>query len=257
MGQRLQSSRYELKFIIDEAQASEIVKFVTSYLEPDPFNPPDVRGYPICSLYLDSPNLRLYDATVQGHKNRYKLRIRFYDNEPSHSAFVEIKRRETDVIKKKRAAVNRDGARLILAGESPRVEFLYKQNGSSSALDALYEFCRLRDQIRASGVTYVYYRREAYVSPASSHIRVTFDRGLQAGDYEIGSKLELPQEVKKANVGGVVLELKFTDRFPNWMRDLSEIFNLQRTSVPKYVKCVDALGVAEKAMTGRPRYMPL
>ena len=52
----------------------------------------------ITSLYLDSSALHLYRQTVQGIKNRFKLRIRFYDDNPGNPAFLEIKRRVTDVI---------------------------------------------------------------------------------------------------------------------------------------------------------------
>lgn len=241
-GQSLQSSRYEYKYYVDEAKASAIRSFVESYLEPDEFL---VKfggiGYPVCSLYLDNTGLLLYGQTIQGAKNRFKLRIRFYDDNQDNPAFLEIKRRETDVIKKKRVAVTRSGATAVLLGESPSAEFIYKNKATPKALDALYEFCELRDRIGASGCTYVYYHRQAYVSPGSSAFRVTFDRELEGGTYEPGEELKIPINSARPKMEGVVLELKFTDRFPNWMERLSEDFNLQRTSVPKYVKCVDAL----------------
>lgn len=241
-GQSLQASRYEFKYYVDEGRARAIRNFVESYLEPDEFL---VKfggiGYPVCSLYLDNSGLLLYDQTIQGQKNRFKLRIRFYDNNPENPAFLEIKRRETDVIKKKRAAVTRDGARRVLAGELPAAEFLFGNKVTTKTLDALHEFCLLRDRISATGCTYVYYHRQAYVSPDSNAVRVTFDRQLEGGVYVPGTDLAIPQDSARPKMEGVVLELKFTDRYPNWMERLAEDFNLQRTSVPKYVKCVDAL----------------
>jgi hypothetical protein len=178
---------------------------------------------------------------MQGQKNRFKLRIRFYDNNPENPAFLEIKRRETDVIKKKRVAVTRAGARQVLDGTPPSTDFLFGNKVSHKALDALYEFCQLRDRIAAAGCTYVYYHRQAYVSPDSNQVRVTFDRQLEGGIYVPGTELAIPTDSARPKMEGVVLELKFTDRFPNWMELLAEDFNLQRTSVPKYVKCIDAL----------------
>jgi hypothetical protein len=240
--QSLQSSRYEYKYYVDEARAGAIRSFVETYLEPDEFL---VRfggiGYPVCSLYLDNSGLLLYDQTMQGQKNRFKLRIRFYDNNPENPAFLEIKRRETDVIKKKRAAVTREGAKLVLAGHPPSPEYLFGKKQTTKSLDALYEFCQLRDRIAAGGCTYVYYHRQAYVSPDSNQARVTFDRQLEGGIYVPGTDLAIPTDSARPKMEGVVLELKFTDRFPNWMEILARDFNLQRTSVPKYVKCVDAL----------------
>ena len=40
----------------------------------------------------------------------------------------------------------------------------------------------------------------------------------------------------------MILELKFTNRFPRWMHDLVRTFELRRQSVPKYNTCVDAIG---------------
>jgi hypothetical protein len=52
-------------------------------------------------------------------------------------------------------------------------------------------------------------------------------------------------------VDGVVLELKFTDRFPNWMHDCVQIFNLRRTTMPKYVECVSILDGSPLRYQGR------
>ena len=41
----------------------------------------------------------------------------------------------------------------------------------------------------------------------------------------------------------VILELKFTDRFARWMHDMVRTFNLERCSVPKYVRGIDAVGL--------------
>ena len=243
-GQSLQASRFEYKYYVDETTASNVREFIQSYLEPDEFL---IKfggiGYPVCSLYLDNTGMLLYDQTIQGQKNRFKLRIRFYDDDPNNPAFLEIKRRETDVIKKKRAAVTRYGARAILAGEPPHPSFLFGNKITTKSMDAMAEFCQLRDRIRAQGCSYVYYFRQAYVSPGSSACRVTFDRQLEGGIYVPGTDLEIPKESKQPKLEGVVLELKFTDRRPNWMIELSDVFNLQKTSVPKYVMCVEALNI--------------
>jgi len=47
------------------------------------------------------------------------------------------------------------------------------------------------------------------------------------------------------DVGGeVVMELKFTDRYPWWMHDAAQRFGLKRASCPKYVSCVTILDEA-------------
>lgn len=85
--------------------------------------------------------------------------------------------------------------------------------------------------------------REAYVSPGSDQLRVTFDRQIRGATFDWRIGLSQPTTGVAANVHGVVLELKFVDRFPHWMRDMVWAFNLQRRSMPKYVHCVEALGL--------------
>ena len=243
MAIKMQAARFEMKYIVNDAQVEGIRRYLQGRLVLDENNDPDdLSGYTVCSLYLDSPKFALYNQTLQGQKNRFKLRIRFYDNDPNGPAFLEIKRRETEVIKKKRAAVTRQGALQVLSGGYPKNSMLFKKNGNMDALDA---FCRLLRTIDARGAAYVTYKREAYVSPGSDHVRVTFDRELYGGYYKRGDELRIPSRRlgRAPDWEGCVLEMKFTDRFPDWMNEVAQLFNLQRISVPKYVMCVDALGV--------------
>ncbi|MBN2022173.1 MAG: polyphosphate polymerase domain-containing protein [Pirellulales bacterium] len=243
---RLQSSRFELKYLIDETLAHNIRDFVGSYLELDEHADPAAPhcAYRIASLYLDTPALALYGQTLGGMKNRFKLRIRFYDDRPDGPAFMEIKARETDVIRKERACVTREGVRRFLAGDTPGHAHLMGNNndGSNKSAAALQRFWRLCRHIGAEGVAYVCYMREAYVSPNSDQIRVTFDRELMGAPFDPRVELSMPRTGVFPELNGVVLEMKFTDRFPDWMRDLVETFNIQRRSVAKYCYCVEALG---------------
>src|SRR3990170_1091319 len=121
MGQdRLQLQRFELKFIIKEEVALAVRSFVSSYLEIDEFGAtrPNL-SYPVHSLYLDSDDLRLYWETINGNKNRYKLRLRFYENRPNAPVYFEIKRRMNNAILKQRAGVRREAVDWILAGHLP------------------------------------------------------------------------------------------------------------------------------------------
>ena len=243
----LQSSRFEFKYIIDEQRAAGIREFVQSYLDPDEFaDPGQGNSYRISSLYLDNSDLFLYRQTLVGEKNRFKLRIRFYDDNPKSPAFLEIKRRVTDVILKQRARVTREGVFRMLGVAGPDPSWLVGNNGNAKAGEALLSFCNLTDSLVATGLIYVSYRREAYVSPNSNSIRVTFDRRLLGSPYEQGTALSLPTRGASPAVGNgdkVILELKFTDRFPEWMRELVRTFDLQRTSVPKYVHCINTMGI--------------
>ncbi len=240
----LQARRVELKYIISRGCARAIRDYVKCYLEPDPYARKSPHAcYPVQSLYLDTPTLVLYRQTRQGLKNRFKLRIRFYDADLAHPVFLEVKRREADMIRKERAAITREGARLLLRGGCPGRRHLFANGDYFEASSALASFCRLRDEIGASAAAYAAYLREAYVSPTDNRLRITFDRHLRGSPFDPRDPLRLPQAGTEASVGGVILEIKFTDCFPAWLSEMVQAFNLWRRSVPKYVHCVTALGL--------------
>jgi hypothetical protein len=233
---RHQGSRYELKYIIDERCARGVRDFVRAHLARDPHALPEMRySYPIYSLYLDGPGLTLYSATLQAQKNRYKLRIRYYDHEPHSPVFFEIKRRVGDVILKDRAAVGRGSVERLLAGHSPRPADLVDQT-DTGALSILCRFCELRNAIHAEPKIIVYFEREAWISPGDDELRVTFDREAAAAHYD--GELR-PSRWLDPHVAGTILELKFDNRFPLWMRDLVVDWDLYRTRMGKYVHCMD------------------
>ena len=237
----LQSQRFELKYHITEGQAQGIRDFALAYLVPDEFNHPELNNsYPVNSLYVDSPTLKLCDATLKGRKNRFKLRIRFYDEEPESPVFFEIKQRKNDIIMKQRAMVYRESVAPLLAGRAASHKDLFKPDDAKS-LYALRRFCELKEELRADGQAFVCYLREAYVSVHSNDVRLTFDRELVARPYFHSIKMPPDEFALRPKVPTVILELKFTDRFPNWMNELVSVFNLHRGSMPKYVECVSSL----------------
>jgi len=243
----LQRARYELKYIISEPTARAVRAYARNHLMPDPFAHAEQNySYNIYSVYLDSPGMALMNQTLEGLKNRFKLRVRFYDDHPDHQVFFEVKRRENDAIIKARAKVRRDAAhRLMYAHNAWPDRSDLPNPADDRSWNALRQFCELRDKIAAEPQALVCYNREAWCSPEDDSIRVTFDRQLEAAPYEPDKTFKLERNEKWVKpimrVPGVVLELKFTDRFPNWMRNMVEMFDLYRTSMAKYVTCGIAL----------------
>jgi len=232
--------RYERKFVVPDRTADAIRRFVAAYLPLDEYVHPDEPfGYRVCSLYLDTPGYNLYRQSCEGIKNRYKLRIRFYDTDDQSPAFLEIKRRTTETIHKTRAAVTKRAAETVLNGGWIGPEELISP--SEASIRALDEFCECRDRLHAVGTAFVTYRREAFVSRMAESVRVTFDRQIAGHPYRPGDGLTLPPDEAFVVVDGAVLELKYNGRAPRWMHDLVTSFGLQRRSFPKYVFGVDAL----------------
>jgi len=197
-------------------------------------------AYPIHSLYLDSNNLRTYRETINGTNNRYKLRLRYYNDEPGSPVFFEIKRRQNDAILKQRAGVRRNAVDFLLAGQSPEPQHLLSDRPDQ--LVALQNFSRLMLGIQAGPRAHVAYRREAWVSTRDNSIRVTMDRDVSvAPQFRASFGLEQNRPVRPFG-RMVILELKFTGRFPNWFHDLVQQFNLDRSGAAKYADGVKLLG---------------
>lgn len=236
---KLQSSRFELKYVVSEELAQAIRESIRIHLVPDPYTKPEEAGYEVNSLYLDSDGLELCNATVQGLKNRFKLRIRWYQGDEDRPYFLEIKRRVNDQVLKRRVPVRSEAVPELLGGHLPTRDHLLGCD-PNAGLDVLNEFCRLRNSLRASGAVYVRYEREAWVPDEMDMARVTFDRRLEGTEFK-GVFEFSENEWSPVQPGGTILELKFTDRLPGWMRRLIRDFDLRRRSVPKYVSCAAGL----------------
>lgn len=233
----MQTSRFEYKYLVRESMARELRQVVQMHLKADDFT--SGEGYPVHSLYLDAPDLRLCQQTVCGEKNRFKLRIRFYDDAPEQPIFLEVKRRVTVAVLKKRACIRRDAFEELIHTFVPDERFLVKRDPKN--IDGLHVFCELARAIDARPAAYTSYIREAYESANDNSHRITFDRHLKAGSYT-GSISAADRDVwPTAPVDGVVFEMKFTDRFPSWMQEIASDFQLQKISVPKYVECVNVV----------------
>jgi hypothetical protein len=235
--------RYERKYVVSETAADAIRRFIAPHLTPDEHMSPDEpRGYQVFSLYIDTPLLSFYRQTVEGVRSRYKLRIRFYDAREEGLALFEIKTREADSIHKQRAAVPKSAvAKFLTCGYAPASDLMAPSEKSTRALA---QFCERSDRLGCVPMAFVSYWREAYVSREPDDVRVTLDRHLAGRDGRFAQSLHLPESQSLAAPNKVVLELKNSGRAPNWMRDLVRTFKLERVSFPKYVYCVDALGLA-------------
>ena len=236
------ASRYELKYLIPNHVAWRVRAFIQQHLELDEFcvGMPKL-SYPIHSLYLDSDDEKIFWHGNNGNKNRYKLRIRYYNDSPKTPIFWEVKRRMKDVILKQRCGIKRPHAYKVINGLMPTREEMIAPDDPSE-IKAIQDFFQLQFSLNASGKMDVAYDREAYVSAHNNEFRVTFDRNVRVcprTDQLLTTKMENifqctgegfdPDDV-------VILELKFTERFPNFYRDLVRSFDLMQTGAAKFME---------------------
>lgn len=233
--ERLQKQRFEFKYRISENKAQAIRFFCRDYLEPDNYGVinPGHSSYPVHSIYIDSPCYKTYHDTINGNRNRYKLRLRYYEESSHTPVFFEVKRRQDQVIYKTRSEVKRPAVDSILTGKIPGYNDLVYP--SENQFHSLMIFSRLLNLINARPALHISYLREAWERNNSNSVRITFDRSVKA--YKTNTFRTSSDLSRTIPVFGnhVILELKFTNRFPEWLQELVQKFNLRRESAAKYV----------------------
>jgi len=237
----MQQQRFELKYLINEEMALKCRDFVRCYMDFDEYSVGKPNfSYAVHSVYLDSDDLKMYWDTINGVKNRFKLRMRYYDANPKSPVFFEIKRRMNNIIMKQRGGVRQEFVPYLLSGHMPREEHLLSK--APKQFVALQRFCEYMMQLHAKPKVHIAYMREAYVSSDDKH-RVTMDRDVYGEENLTHSvKTEMKNPIRAFSEGIVILELKFTNRFPNWFRDLVRMANVMQCGAAKYVESIQGLG---------------
>ncbi len=236
----LMRCRYEMKYIISESKAAAIARFIEPYINPDHYTKSQPTGYyPIVSLYLDSDSLQLCTESMRGLLKRFKLRIRSYTDDPAYPRFFEVKRRSNTVILKSRARVRTEDIPILLSGRYVPPIQNYQED-----IDALRQFQLYMTSIGAKPLILVRYLRRAYEGSEENRVRVTFDRQLTyklCSDHNVllsGNRNENGWHHNPVTLQNVILEIKFTGRYPAWLARMTRYFDLQQRSMSKYATSV-------------------
>ncbi len=234
---RMQQQRFELKYVVEEATALEIRGFVDHYLDLDEFGiGQPFSAYPVNSLYLDSNDLATFRQWVNADRNRFKLRMRFYDAQPDTPVFLEIKRRVAECICKQRCGVKKSAVSFVLAGQSPPLALV--QSHEPKHLAALENYISTTQQLRARPQVLVTYLREAYLDLNNNAVRVTLDRRVRMSQRSVADfRLQMDEFVQPFG-DKVIVEIKFTNQFPAWAGEMARALELRRDGAAKYCEGV-------------------
>lgn len=227
-------SRFEIKYLVDPVFVPAIRRFFSSFVRPDPFTKQAGAAYELCSLYLDSPGFMTYQMTAQGMKNRFKVRVRSYSDDPLSPVFCEIKQRVNQIILKRRGSLDREHLPRLLAGYLPGREAMDGRHAED-----VEEFRNLVVAHELRPVARVRYRREAYQAPGGEPLRITIDTDVEHALTSDSDLLLHGGSWTPTRLAGTILEVKFNHYFPSWIRDLVHTFQLQQRSVPKYCLSID------------------
>jgi hypothetical protein len=233
---RLQKQRFELNYLVSEEFAILTRDFLRAYLDYDEHCVGKADySYLVESIYVDSDDLKLYRDIVDERKIRYQLRLRYYSIKSDAPVFFEIKKWISNCTFKQRAGVRPECVESVLTGSSPQVEHLVSK--APEHLVALQNFLRFAQQIRARPKIRIAYMREAYVSD-DGECRVTLDRNVVGEPHVDGTIADAVMKNPRTSFSGqVIVELKFTRRFPEWFKDLIRLFGAAPSHALKYAAC--------------------
>lgn len=224
--------RYEMKYVVTPSKAQALMGFVRTHLPRDRYSNACRGAYPLVSLYLDSHRLQLCRESMEGHKNRFKLRIRSYLDDSGEPCYFEIKRRMDSIILKDRTRVSRDSVPSLLSGQLLNPEY------GPSDRRILEQFQLYAASIRAAPLIKVRYMREAYEGGSHPGVRVTFDSQLAFKVVDTPDLSLNGSAWQYYPAAWMVVEIKFTDAYPAWLSQMVRHFDLNRQSMSKYARSV-------------------
>lgn len=230
--------RYEMKYTVPADLIGPISAFVEAYCALDSHSARIADGfYQVNSLYLDSPGFIFLRQRREGTPDRFNMRVRSYGPEPRPPYFLEVKRKQGDIIRKYRARLKDPDLRGALdpaADLAPRL--VSPEDAGGAEL-----FRRLVHAYGAAPVVMTGYRRKAYVSLCDEYARVTLDIGLryrperEYRPFAVEGTAPSDTEVLFDEGASVILELKcYAQYVPLWMVDLARAFGLKRRGFSKY-----------------------
>lgn len=214
--------RHELKFLVSECQLSLIEFRLKTFMKQDAHQKDG--QYNIRSLYFDD----MFDSCMRENENgidvRSKYRIRIYDKN-ADVIKLEKKMKLRGMTRKHTVAMDYETCFGCMQGIAPGIQ------PTSPELEKEFHV-----QIKTKGmkpVTIVEYERTAFVEK-NGNIRITFDRNISGCDkVEKFFEKNIPL-VPLLPAGWHVLEVKFDEYLPDYIKDVLEIGTLQRTAFSKY-----------------------
>lgn len=224
-------NRYELKYIIPVALRDKLIEDILKNAEPDPYSGMD--GYPLVSLYYDSPGLDCFWNKIEGIKFRRKLRLRIYPANPIENTtkgMVEIKQRINRTVQKKRLKMPLDEAHILCTtGQMPPD---FEMDEMDEQVVGEVQFMVKSLHLEPTCIT-AYHRQAFMGSKYESGLRITFDTNVSYRCHELlvnentPNYLVLPRE-------WTILEVKANEAIPDWVTSMLGRHNCELRRVSKY-----------------------
>lgn len=218
--------RHEYKYICSPMQLKVLEKRAGRLMETDR-HAGSGGSYLIRSAYFDTPGNECYYENENGTDPRSKFRIRIYNCSEARIV-LERKTKRRMMTHKDAAEISREQCDRMLAGDIP---------GASPEMSPILAGMLTEMKKRAMRpAVIVQYERRPFVC-AAGNVRVTLDTGISSSQsFDRFFDPDLPRRQVLAGGQGV-LEVKWDQLLPDYIRDQLQIEGLQWTSFSKYYLC--------------------
>ena len=222
--------RHEYKFLIDERQRAELFYRLKGLIPMDPHVAAE-GSYWIRSVYFDDYRDTCFRENESGVNERSKYRIRIY-NVSDEQIRLERKSKKNGMTCKESAKLTREQCDMLLKG----IPLPMDTPEAADYPEVLKQFLVLMMAKGMRAKTIVEYERIPFVYQ-SGNVRITFDRNLS-------SSMEVQRFFEKDTLrypvlaaGQQLMEVKFDEYLPAFIKENLETGKLQQTSFSKYYLC--------------------
>jgi len=217
--------REEYKYYIHDLDANIAAEIFQKILELDKNASPITRQYTVSSLYFDTLDSQDLNEKLDGILKRKKYRMRIYNNDLK-TIKLETKNRIGTFISK-------DSERISTKLANNIINNCFDENENEN------ENCRnILLNLKKNGYrsrVIVEYDREAYYLPFGN-IRITLDKNLRTySSYKNLLNLENKPNSPVFLDNNQILEIKFGEPLPHFIKSILSNFSLYRCSISKYV----------------------
>ena len=222
--------RVEDKYIVYEDQIAYLRERLKDIMERDSHS----RGgsYLIRSIYFDDmKNSALYEIE-SGIDDRSKIRIRSYNADDSFIR-LEEKRKKSGFTHKESVMISKETVRSLI--ERPSLVQAHQASRSLLNEDGFLfrkVFASMNSRL-LHPVNIVEYEREAFVEK-NGNVRITFDKNIGASTDVSRFFDKSIEAVPTMDAGAHVLEVKYDELLPDYIRKIIDFGSLQRCAFSKY-----------------------
>ena len=212
--------RYELKYMLTQAQKEMILRAMEPYMAMDTYGRTTIRN-----IYFDTDTYRLVRRSIERPAYKEKLRVRSYKRAtPKDTVFVELKKKYDSIVYKRRVSLPEAEAMAWLCGGA----HYQKHTQISEEIDYFLSYYQTLHP-----VVFLSYEREAYYSLDGGDFRVTFDENILCRADDLTLEAE-PYGKPLLPEGMTLMEIKCPGAIPLWMTHVLSAQHIYKTSFSKY-----------------------